>query len=132
MSNFTCFPVKNREKCTEREKVKTAGKKFEKMLDFRGAGQYTIGVCRIGGKNMLSELHSAHKVIGVKQTKKAIKDGKASMVYVALDAEKRVTGPIYELCTENHVQMVEITTMAELGDAVGIDVGASVVSVLAE
>lgn len=54
------------------------------------------------------------------------------MVYVALDAEKRVTGPIYELCTENHVQMVEITTMAELGDAVGIDVGASVVSVLAE
>ena len=53
-------------------------------------------------------------------------------VYVALDAEKRVTGPIYELCTENHVQMVEITTMAELGDAVGIDVGASVVSVLAE
>ena len=80
---------------------------------------------------MLSELHSAHKVIGVKQTKKAIKDGKAAMVYVALDAEKRVTGPIYELCTENHVQMVEITTMAELGDAVGIDVGASVVSVLA-
>ena len=79
---------------------------------------------------MLSELHSAHKVIGVKQTKKAIKDGKAAMVYVALDAEKRVT--IYELCTENHVQMVEITTMAELGDAVGIDVGASVVSVLAE
>ena len=78
---------------------------------------------------MLSELHSAHKVIGVKQTKKAIKDGKAAMVYVALDAEKRVTGPIYELCTENHVQ---ITTMAELGDAVGIDVGASVVSVLAE
>ena len=73
---------------------------------------------------MLSELHSAHKVIGVKQTKKAIKDGKAAMVYV--------TGPIYELCTENHVQMVEITTMAELGDAVGIDVGASVVSVLAE
>ena len=77
---------------------------------------------------MLSELHSAHKVIGVKQTKKAIKDGRAAMVYVALD----VTGPIYELCTENHIQMVEITTMAELGDAVGIDVGASVVSVLAE
>ena len=55
---------------------------------------------------MLSELHSAHKVIGVKQTKKAIKDGRAAMVYVALDAEKRVTGPIYELCTENHIQMV--------------------------
>ena len=81
---------------------------------------------------MLSELHSAHKVIGVKQSKKAIRDGAAAQVFVALDAEKRVVGPIYELCTENHIQMVEITTMAELGDAVGIDVGASVVSVLAE
>ena len=86
---------------------------------------------------MLSELHSAHKVIGVKQTKKAIKDGKAAMVYVALDAEKRVTGPIYELCTENHelcsehgMEVTEVTTMTELGDAVGIDVGAAVVVVL--
>ena len=47
---------------------------------------------------MLSELHTAHKVIGVKQSKKAIRDGAAAQVFVALDAEKRVVGPIYELC----------------------------------
>ena len=47
---------------------------------------------------MLSELHAAHKVIGVKQSKKAIRDGAAVEVYVALDAERRVVGPIYELC----------------------------------
>ena len=81
---------------------------------------------------MLSELHSAHKVIGVKQTKKAIKDGKAAMVYVALDAEQRVLRPIYDLCRIWMFQMEEVTTMAELGDAVGIDVGAAVVTVLAE
>ena len=79
---------------------------------------------------MLSELHTAHKVIGVKQSKKAIRDGAAAEVYVALDAEKRVVGPIYELCSETGTKMTEITTMAELGDAVGIDVGASVVTVL--
>ena len=38
---------------------------------------------------MLSELRTAHKVIGVKQSKKAIRDGAAAEVYVALDAEKR-------------------------------------------
>lgn len=79
---------------------------------------------------MLSELRAAHKVIGVKQSKKAIRDGLAAEVYVALDAERRVTGPIYELCSETGTKVNEITTMAELGDAVGIDVGAAVVTVL--
>ena len=43
---------------------------------------------------MLSELRTAHKVIGVKQTKKAIQGRRSrTMVFVALDAEKRVVGP---------------------------------------
>ena len=79
---------------------------------------------------MLSELRTAHKVIGVKQSKKAIRDGKAEEVFVALDAEKRVVGPIYELCSETDTKLTEITTMTELGDAAGIDVGAAVVTVL--
>ncbi|MGO5028521.1 ribosomal L7Ae/L30e/S12e/Gadd45 family protein [Candidatus Agathobaculum pullicola] len=79
---------------------------------------------------MLSELRTAHKVIGVKQSKKAIRDGKAAEVFVALDAEKRVVGPVYELCSETDTKLTEITTMTELGDAAGIDVGAAVVTVL--
>lgn len=79
---------------------------------------------------MLSELRTAHKVIGVKQSKKAIRDGAAAEVYIALDAERRVTGPIYELCSETNTRISEITTMAELGDAAGIDVGAAVVTIL--
>ena len=79
---------------------------------------------------MLSELHTAHKVIGVKQSKKAIRDGKAAEVFVALDAEKRVVGPVYELCSETDTKLTEITTMTELGDAAGLDVGAAVVTVL--
>lgn len=79
---------------------------------------------------MLSELRTAHKVIGVKQSKKAIRDGKAEEVFVALDAEKRVVGPVYDLCSETDTKLTEITTMTELGDAAGIDVGAAVVTVL--
>ena len=80
---------------------------------------------------MLSELHTAHKVIGVKQSKKK-RFGTAQplQVFVALDAEKRVVGPIYELCSEHGMEGTEVTTMTELGDAVGIDVGAAVVVVL--
>ena len=79
---------------------------------------------------MLSQLQTAHKVIGVKQSRKAIRDGAAAAVYVALDAERRVVGPIYELCSETGTTIHEIATMAELGDAAGIDVGAAVVTVL--
>ena len=64
---------------------------------------------------MLSELRTAHKVIGVKQSKKAIRDGAAAEVYVALDAEKRVVGPIYELCSETDTRITEITTMILYG-----------------
>ena len=79
---------------------------------------------------MITELASQEKVIGVKQSKKAIRDGAAAEVYIALDAEKRVVGPIYELCSETGTVIHEITTMTELGDAAGIDVGAAVVTVL--
>ncbi len=79
---------------------------------------------------MLSELCTANKVIGVKQSKKAIRNGRAAKVYIALDAERRVTDPIYELCSETSTPVSEAATMAELGEAVGIDVGAAVVAVL--
>lgn len=80
---------------------------------------------------MLSELRAAHKVVGVKQSKKIIRDGQAKTVFVALDAERRITQPIYELCAELGIAVTEITTMAELGDAAGINVGAAVVTMLA-
>ena len=80
---------------------------------------------------MLSELHTAHKVNRCKAVeKKRFGTGAAAQVFVALDAEKRVVGPIYELCSEHGMEVTEVTTMTELGDAVGIDVGAAVVVVL--
>ncbi len=79
---------------------------------------------------MLSELSQAAKVVGVKQSKKAIRDGNARAVFVADDAEQRVIRPIRELCCELKVPLNEVPTMVELGDAAGIDVGAAVVTLL--
>lgn len=81
---------------------------------------------------MLSQLSQAAKVVGVKQSKKAIRDGNAQTVFVADDAEQRVIRPIRELCSEMQVELVEVPTMVELGDAAGIDVGAAVVTILKE
>lgn len=79
---------------------------------------------------MLSELSSAVKVIGVKQSKKAIRDGNAKLVLIAADAECRITEPIYELCEQHSVEVQEVPYMKELGSAVGIAVGAAVVTIL--
>ena len=79
---------------------------------------------------MLSELSSAVKVIGVKQSKKAIRDGSAKLVLIAADAECRITGPIYELCEQHSVEVKEVPSMRELGSSVGIAVGAAVVTIL--
>lgn len=81
---------------------------------------------------MLSQLQAATKVIGVKQSKKAIRDGKAARVVVALDAEQRVLRPIFDLCRDMNIPVEEAYTMAELGDACKIDVGAAVVTILSE
>lgn len=78
---------------------------------------------------MLSQLSSAAKVVGVKQSKKVIRDGGAKQVFIAADAERRITGPIRELCAENNVAVTDVSSMKELGEAVGIAVGAAVVAV---
>jgi len=79
---------------------------------------------------MLSGLKSQNKAIGLKQTAKAVKEGRAKVVYLAEDAEERVLRPIRVLCEENGVEIIEAATMRALGDACGIDVGAAAAVVL--
>lgn len=80
---------------------------------------------------MLSQLKTLNKVVGVKQSKKVIKDGSAKTVFIAADAETRVKKPVAELCREMQVEVIEVPTMEELGKACGIDVGAAIVAVTA-
>ena len=79
---------------------------------------------------MLSELSSAEKIVGIKQLRKALRDDKASKVFVAQDADPKLTGPIVEICREKNVPLEEIATMAELGKACEIEVGAAVAALL--
>ena len=65
------------------------------------------------------------KVIGAKQTLKAIKNDNAETVYIAEDADKKVTKPIIEACLESGLEPVFVATMQELGRMCDIDVGAA-------
>lgn len=79
---------------------------------------------------MLAELSSQEKVIGVKQSRKAIRDGRAKRVFLACDADPAITGPIAESCASAGIPVEEGHTMAQLGHACRITVGAAVVAML--
>ena len=68
------------------------------------------------------------KVVGTKQTQKAIEKCQTQVVYVARDAEERVISPIVRLCEEKNLELVLVDSMSELGKACGIKVGAAAAS----
>ena len=80
---------------------------------------------------VFSQLENNLKVVGAKQTKRALRDGKATKVYLAKDADPALTEPMEALSLEHQVAVEWIPTMKDLGKACGIAVGAAVAAVLA-
>ena len=73
----------------------------------------------------LEALKQAEKhTVGVKQTEKAVARQVAAVVYIASDADERVTGRLMQLCRENAVPVENTETMLEIGRACGINVKA--------
>ncbi|PTM54703.1 50S ribosomal protein L7ae-like protein [Desmospora activa] len=69
-------------------------------------------------------------MIGAKQTKKAVEQGKVQQVLVAKDADEHVTRSLIQLCRHHGVHVVYVDSMRELGKACGIDVGAATAAIL--
>lgn len=80
---------------------------------------------------MITELASQEKVVGVKQSRKAIREGRARRVYLACDADPAITDPIADSCAQAGIPVETGYTLTQLGQACRITVGASVVAVLA-
>ena len=79
---------------------------------------------------MLLELQTKSKVIGVKQSAKAVRADQARCVYLAEDADPALLAPIEDQCCEKESPLIRVESMALLGQACGIDVGAAVAVVL--
>ncbi|NLY56601.1 MAG: 50S ribosomal protein L7Ae-like protein [Firmicutes bacterium] len=72
----------------------------------------------------------SRRVVGAKQTLKALAKGSVALVLMAEDADARVTKPIEDKCIEQQVQLKKVPSMRELGAACAIQVGAAVVGIL--
>ena len=68
--------------------------------------------------------------MGAKQLKKAVKAGRAKVVFLAENADPAVTEPLELLCAANHIQLTWVPSMAELGRVCGIEVGAAAAAVV--
>ena len=85
---------------------------------------------------MLEDLSSKDKVVGLKQVRRAIVCGRAGHVFLARDADPRLTGPLEDCCREAGVSDLDMNlqdaTMAQLGRACGIDVPTAAAALLAK
>ncbi len=76
------------------------------------------------------DLSTSDKAVGLKQCRKAVREGRARLVYLARDADPAVTDPVEDLCREAGIPVDRGRTMAQLGQACRIAVGASAVALL--
>ena len=79
---------------------------------------------------MLKELQAMEKVAGVKQSRRAVREGLAQKVFLASDADPALTAPLRQQCLAAGVPVLDQFTMRQLGQAAGIQVGAAVVALL--
>jgi large subunit ribosomal protein L7A len=67
--------------------------------------------------------------IGVKQTLKAVENLQVETVFIAEDADKRLTQKVVLLCKEKGVPVIYVDSMRRLGKACGIEVGAATAAI---
>ena len=79
---------------------------------------------------MLTKLKTQEKVVGAKQVKRALSKSEVEIVFIAKDAEKKVTNEIEKLCESKDVPVEYVEHMEQLGEACGIDINAAVAALL--
>ncbi len=76
------------------------------------------------------DLHKCKTVVGTKQLKKALLAGRAKYVFLAENADPAVTEPLMALCESGNIHVTWVRSMADLGRACGIEVGAAAAAVV--
>ncbi|MHC1749849.1 MAG: ribosomal L7Ae/L30e/S12e/Gadd45 family protein [Cellulosilyticaceae bacterium] len=79
---------------------------------------------------MLYQTKSTNKIVGAKQTLKALQNGEADCILVAKDADARITNEIVELAKAKNVQVDFVDTMKQLGQLCNIEVKTAVAAII--
>ncbi|MBB6632438.1 ribosomal L7Ae/L30e/S12e/Gadd45 family protein [Clostridium algidicarnis] len=72
------------------------------------------------------------KVVGIKQVTKALNNDQGLKLYVAEDADSKITIPIVSIAEEKNIEIEYIATMKYLGKMCGIEVGSAATLILKE
>jgi len=78
----------------------------------------------------LEELKNLGKVIGTKQTMRALNENKLKQVIVARDADLHMVKSMQEAAEKKNVEVSYADSMQQLGNACGIQVRAAAVGIL--
>ena len=73
---------------------------------------------------------STNKVVGLKQTVRSIENGKAKLVYIASDADRRLIVKLKDLANMHQVKYHMVDSMLELGKMAGLKIEASACCIL--
>lgn len=80
---------------------------------------------------MLTRLNDCNnRVVGSKQTRKALKNEEVEKLFIAKDADEKVIYPLIDLAKDNNIPITYADSMYELGKASGIDVKAACAAIL--
>ncbi|ADH97657.1 50S ribosomal protein L7ae-like protein [Salisediminibacterium selenitireducens] len=72
---------------------------------------------------------ATNKVIGTKQTVKALEHQQVKELIVAEDADRHVLDKALQIASDSQVGISWVDSMKKLGKACGIDVGAAIVAI---
>ena len=86
--------------------------------------------CRIPQCGILPEINKNKVVVGTKQLRKAMARGVVNYVCLAKNADPSITEPVAQQCEARGLACYWVSSMRELGDACGIEVGAAAAAVL--
>ena len=79
----------------------------------------------------LPDLRKERIVVGSKQLRKAMTSGRARSVFLAENADPAITEPLAAACMAMGIEITWVATMADLGRACGIEVGAAAAATVA-
>ena len=79
----------------------------------------------------LPDLSGKRIVVGTKQLRRALASGTAQCVFLAENADPAITEPIAAACMAKGITLTWVASMADLGRACGIEVGAAAAATVA-
>ena len=86
---------------------------------------------RIPQCGSLPDLSRERIVVGAKQLRKALASGRARCVFLAENADPAITEPLAQMCETAGIELIWVSSMADLGRACGIEVGAAAAATVA-